>query len=111
VGVSTLSPSGGFNPGTISINGQREFSNAFTVNGSDAEEDVNSGTAIIPDLDSVAEFRILTNNFDSEYADTGEARSTSLQNPARMRFTATRLNFVQHKSRRPQLLFSDTRRF
>ena len=67
VGVSALSPSGGLNPGTISINGQREFSNAFTVNGSDAEEDVNAGTAIIPNLDSVAEFRILTSNFDAEY--------------------------------------------
>ena len=31
VGVSALSPSGGLNPGTISINGQREFSNAFIV--------------------------------------------------------------------------------
>jgi hypothetical protein len=67
VGVSALLPSGGLNPGTISINGQREFSNAFTVNGSDAEEDVNSGTAIIPNLDSIAEFRILTSNFDAEY--------------------------------------------
>jgi hypothetical protein len=67
VGVSALSPSGGLNPGTISINGQREFSNSFTVNGSDAEEDVNAGTAIIPNLDSVAEFRILTSNFDAEY--------------------------------------------
>ncbi len=67
VGVSALSPSGGLNPGTISINGQREFSNSFTVNGSDAEEDVNAGTAIIPNLDSIAEFRILTNNFDAEF--------------------------------------------
>ena len=67
VGVSALSPSGNLNPGTISINGQREFSNAFIVNGSDTEEDVNSGTAIIPNLDSIAEFRILTSNFDAEY--------------------------------------------
>jgi hypothetical protein len=69
VGVSALSPSGGLNPGTISINGQREFSNSFIVNGSDAEEDVNSGTAIIPNLDSIAEFRILTSNFDAEYGE------------------------------------------
>jgi hypothetical protein len=66
VGAAALSPSGDLNPGTISINGQREFSNGFTVNGSDAEEDVNSGTAIIPNLDSISEFRILTNNFDAE---------------------------------------------
>ncbi len=67
VGVSALSPSGNLNPGTISINGQREFANAFIVNGSDTEEDVNSGTAIIPNLDSIAEFRILTSNFNAEY--------------------------------------------
>jgi Carboxypeptidase regulatory-like domain/TonB dependent receptor len=67
VGVSALSPSGDLNPGTISIQGQREFANAFIVNGSDAEEDVNSAAAIIPNLDSIAEFRILTSNFDAEY--------------------------------------------
>lgn len=67
VGVSALSPSGNLNPGTISINGQREFSNAFIINGSDTEEDVNAGTAIVPNLDSIAEFRILTSNFDAEY--------------------------------------------
>ncbi len=69
VGASALSPSGDLNPGTISINGQREFANAFIVNGSDAEEDVNMGTAIIPNLDSIAEFRILTSNFDAEYGE------------------------------------------
>jgi hypothetical protein len=69
VGASSLSPSGNLNPGTISINGQREFANGFMVNGSDVEEDVNMGTAIIPDLDSIAEFRILTNNFDAEYGE------------------------------------------
>jgi hypothetical protein len=69
VGASALSPSGDLNPGTISINGQREFANAFIVNGSDVEEDVNMGTAVVPNLDSIAEFRILTNNFDAEYGE------------------------------------------
>jgi len=69
VGASVLSPSGDLNPGTISINGQREFANSFLVNGSDVEEDVNMGAAIIPNLDSIAEFRILTNNFDAEYGE------------------------------------------
>jgi hypothetical protein len=69
VGASALSPSGDLNPGTISINGQREFANAFIVNGSDVEEDVNMGTAIVPDLDSIAEFRILTSDFDAEYGE------------------------------------------
>ena len=69
VGASALFPSGDLNSGTISINGQREFANGFMVNGSDVEEDVNMGAAIIPDLDSIAEFRILTNNFDAEYGE------------------------------------------
>src|SRR5580658_10409432 len=69
VGASVLSPSGDLNPGTISINGQREFANSFIVNGSDVEEDVNNGASVIPNLDSIAEFRILTNNFDAEYGE------------------------------------------
>ena len=69
VGASVFSPSGSLNPGAISVNGQREFANAFIVNGSDAEEDVNMGTAIVPNLDSIAEFRVLTNNFDAEYGE------------------------------------------
>src|SRR6202020_389423 len=57
VGATVLNPSGDLNPGTISVNGQREFANAFIVNGSDSEEDVNSGTAIVPNLDAIAQFR------------------------------------------------------
>jgi hypothetical protein len=60
-------PSGALNPGNQSINGQREDANGFLVNGSDVKELMNGGTAIIPNLDSIAEFRVLTNNFDAEY--------------------------------------------
>ncbi len=66
-GVTSTPPSGDLNAGNMSVSGQRETSNGFRINGSDAEEDVNMGTAIVPNLDSIAEFRILTNNFDAEY--------------------------------------------
>ena len=69
VGATQLSPSGVLNPGTLSVNGQRESANFFSVNGSDVEETVNGGTAVIPNLDSLAEFRILTSNFDAEYGE------------------------------------------
>ena len=42
VGATFLNPSGTLNPGTISVNGQREFANYFSVNGADVEEDVNA---------------------------------------------------------------------
>jgi Carboxypeptidase regulatory-like domain len=48
VGATTLNPSGTLNPGNLSVNGQRETANYFSVNGSDVEEDVNAGTAVIP---------------------------------------------------------------
>jgi hypothetical protein len=66
-GVSDRSPSGGLNAGNQSVNGQRETSNGFMVNGSNVEEGKNNGAAIIPNLDSISEFRIITNNFDAEY--------------------------------------------
>ncbi len=62
-----ITPSGALNPGNQSINGQREDANGFLVNGSDVKEEMNGGTAIVPDLDSISEFRVLTNNFDAEY--------------------------------------------
>jgi Carboxypeptidase regulatory-like domain len=62
-----LDPSGDLNPGNLSINGQRESSNGFLVNGIDVQEHMNGGTSIIPNLDSIEEFRVMTNNFDPEY--------------------------------------------
>jgi len=69
-GVASTPPSGDANPGNLSISGQRESSNGFRVNGSDAEEDVNMGTSIIPNLDSIESFRVLTSNFDAEYGNS-----------------------------------------
>ena len=67
LGQSVFSPSGDLNPGTLSINGQRESANGFMVNGADAEETGSMAAAIVPNLDSIAEFRILSANADAEY--------------------------------------------
>ncbi|HEX4002542.1 MAG TPA: TonB-dependent receptor [Candidatus Acidoferrales bacterium] len=65
--TGTISPSGDLNPGNLSIDGQRESSNGFMVNGVDVQEHMNGGSSIVPNLDSIDEFRVLTNNFDPEY--------------------------------------------
>jgi hypothetical protein len=65
--TGTISPSGDLNPGNLSIDGQRESSNGFMVDGIDVQEHMNGGTSIVPNLDSIDEFRVLTNNFDPEY--------------------------------------------
>jgi hypothetical protein len=63
----TVSGSTALNSGNQSINGQRETSNGYMVNGANVEEGKNNGTTVIPNLDSIEEFRIITNNFDAEY--------------------------------------------
>src|ERR1700674_4821939 len=55
------------NSGNISVNGQRETANAFLVNGGDVSEGRNLGAGLVPNLDSIQEFRLITNSFDAEY--------------------------------------------
>ncbi len=65
--TGAISPSGDLNAGNLSINGQRESDNGFLVNSLDVQEHMNGGTSIVPNLDSIEEFRVFTNNFDPEY--------------------------------------------
>ncbi|MGO9940028.1 MAG: carboxypeptidase regulatory-like domain-containing protein, partial [Terracidiphilus sp.] len=67
VGADETAVSGDQTNGTQSVNGGRIGSNGFMVNGADAQEGVHNGAAILPNLDSIYEFRIITNNFDAEY--------------------------------------------
>jgi hypothetical protein len=53
--------------GTLSISGGRPNANGFMVNGGNTQEAMENGTSVVPNLDSISEFRILTNNFDAEY--------------------------------------------
>jgi len=109
VGVSALSPSGGLNPGTISINGQREFANAFIVNGSDTEEDVNSGTTIVPNLDSIAEFRILTGSVNAEYGEYSGGQINVVTKAGTNAFHGNVFEFLRNTDLDARNFFSPTR--
>jgi Carboxypeptidase regulatory-like domain len=63
--------------GTVSTDGQPEWANAFLVNGAEVNETKNMGAGMIPDADSVAEFRLITNSFSAEYGKfTGSVMNT-----------------------------------
>jgi len=109
VGASVLSPSGDLNPGTISINGQREFANSFIVNGSDVQEDVNMGAAIVPNLDSITEFRILTNNFDAEYGEFSGGQINVVTKSGSNAFHGDAFEFVRNTDLDARNYFSPTR--
>ena len=63
--------------GNVSTDGQPEWANAFLVNGAEVDETENMGAGMIPDADSVAEFRLLTNSYSAEYGKfTGAVMNT-----------------------------------
>src|ERR1700730_1500284 len=66
--------SGDLNSGALSVNGMRESANGFILNGILVQEIGYSGAGAIPNLDSIAEFRILTNNTDAEYGNYAGAQ-------------------------------------
>ena len=66
-GFGTVPVAGTTNTGQFSINGQREDANGFSINGANVQEGIGQQAGIIPNLDSIAEFRILTSNTDAEY--------------------------------------------
>jgi len=109
VGATVLSPSGTLNPGTISVNGQREFANYFSVNGSDAEEDVNAGTAIIPNLDAISEFRIVTSNFDAEYGEFSGGQISVVTKSGGNKFHGSAFDFLRNTDGDARSYFSPTR--
>ena len=109
VGATILNPSGTLNPGTISVNGQRETANFFSVNGSDAEEDVNAGTAIIPNLDAIAEFRIVTSNFDAEYGEFSGGQVSVVTKNGGNEFHGSTFDFLRNTDLDARNYFSPTR--
>lgn len=66
-GFGTVPAAGQTNTGQFSIHGQRESDNAYNLNGASVQETIGQQAGIIPNLDAVAEFRILSSNVDAEY--------------------------------------------
>jgi hypothetical protein len=78
-GYNDRSPASGLytSAGNVSTDGQPEYANAFLVNGAEVNETKNEGAGLIPNADSVAEFRLLTNSFSAEYGKfTGAVMNT-----------------------------------
>ncbi|HTW57315.1 MAG TPA: carboxypeptidase regulatory-like domain-containing protein [Terriglobales bacterium] len=91
-----LSPSGDLNPGNLSIDGQRESSNGFLVDGIDVQEHMNGGTSIVANLDSIDEFRVLTNNFDPEYGNYNGGMVTVITKSGSDRFHGNAFEFLRN---------------
>ena len=107
--TGTINPSGELNAGNVSVSGQRETANGFLVNGADVQEHMNGGTSIVPNLDSISEFRLLTNNFDPQYGNYNGGIINVVTKAGSDRYHGNLFEFYpQHEPRRAQLLLART---
>lgn len=95
-GFTFTNVSGDLNAGNLSVNGQRESSNGFLLNGTTVQEFAFSGAAIIPNLDSIAEFRIVTNNFDAEYGNYAGGQINVITKSGANRFHGSVFEFLRN---------------
>jgi hypothetical protein len=107
--TGTINPSGDLNPGDVSIDGQRESSNGFMVNGIDVQEHMNGGTSVIPNLDSIDEFRVLTNNFDPEYGNYNGGMINVVSKSGSNSFHGDIFEFLRNTDLDARNFFSSTR--
>lgn len=104
-----LSPSGNLNAGSLSVSGQRETANGFMVNGGNVNEGVSQTTSIVPNLDSIAEFRIITNNFDSEYGNYSGGQVNAITKSGTNEFHGEAFEFLRNDDLDARNYFSDIR--
>ena len=88
--------SGILSSGNISVNGQRETANAYLVNGGDVSEGRNLGTGLVPNLDSIEEFRLITNSFDAEYGKFSGAVVNAITKSGSNRFHGDAFEFLRN---------------
>lgn len=103
--------SGGFSSsaGNLSVNGQRETANAFLVNGADVSEGRNLGAGLVPNLDSIEEFRLITNSFDAEYGKFSGAVMNAITKSGTNRIHGDAFEFLRNEDLDAKSYFDPTR--
>jgi Carboxypeptidase regulatory-like domain len=108
-GLSETGVSGDLTDGTQSVNGGRTGANGFMVNGGDSQEGVHNGAALIPNLDSIAEFRIITNNFNAEYGNYSGGQINVVTKSGTNSFHGDAFDFLRNTDLDARNYYSPTR--
>jgi Carboxypeptidase regulatory-like domain len=108
-GIGATQVSGDLDNGQQSVNGGRTGSNAFMVNGANAEEGVHNGAAMIPNLDSIEQFRIITNNFDAEYGNYAGGQVNVVTKSGTNSFHGTVFDFLRNTDLDARNYYAPTR--
>src|SRR5580704_16293601 len=90
--------SGDLNAGAYSVNGMREAANGFILNGMLVQELGYSGAGAVPNLDSIEEFRFLTNNVDAEFGNYAGAQINVVTKSGTNQWHGNVFEFVRNTS-------------
>ena len=83
----------------IFINGTRENQKNVTVDGvTSMDTHSNGSTTFQPNMDSIAEVRILTSNYQAEYGRNGGGSITAITKSGTTEFHGSAYNFYRHES-------------
>ncbi len=110
-GYSDRSPASGLysSAGNVSTDGQPEWANAFLVNGAEVNETKNMGAGLIPNADSIAEFRLLTNSFSAEYGKFTGAVMNTVTKSGTNRLHGTLFEFYRNQGMDARNYFDPTK--
>jgi hypothetical protein len=105
----SLSPSNDLNNGLLSIGGARDVNSGFMVNGANTVEGFGNGTTVVPNLDSIAEFRIITSNAGAEYGNYAGGQVNVVTKSGTNSFHGDVFEFLRNSSLDARNYFSPTR--
>ena len=95
--------------GNVSTDGQPEWANAFLVNGAEVNETKNMGAGVIPNADSISEFRLLTNSFSAEYGKFTGAVMNTVTKSGTNKFHGTLFEFYRNQGMDARNYFDPTK--
>ena len=105
----TLAPANSLNDGTLSMSGQRDVNNGFMVNGANTVEGDMGGTVVVPNLDSIAEFRIITSNAGAEYGNYSGGQINVATKSGTNQFHGNLFEFLRNSDMDSRNFYSATR--
>lgn len=93
-----LTVTGGNSVVPVSFNGGRLDANSFAIDGMDSADDSGGGwsTVVVPDVDSIAEFRISTSNYGADIGKRGSAITEIATKSGTKDFHGTAFEFVRN---------------
>jgi hypothetical protein len=105
----SISPANTLNNGLLSMSGGRDMSSGFMVNGANTVDGYGFGTFLVPNLDSIAEFKIVTNNGGAEYGNYSGGLVTVVTKSGTNAFHGDAFEFWRDQNLDARYYFSDTR--